>query len=313
MPSIGRHKRLLALCAGVFALAALIAASVSAAQPPVRGQTLSASHAVRHLHQRMLRHRRRVERRRGRPSSAGLLFSGSKIDDFADNQSAPGAVSEVPNPAGGEGKVLKMTVSNSDVAPITPTDNPRAQLVTPAFVEPGDETWWHTSFYLPKDFPREVPGWLTVLEGPYGAPYDGSPPVSLSVDEDEIRFQRGDTYKYDVPWHAPIERGKWIDVLFHTRFGSNGFVELWINGQQVTFFDSPGDRNSFNPFHEAATQRLEMETRDHTNDGGPNFFVIQNYRKAGMFNSLTVYHGPTQIGTTREAVDLGPPSAQLGA
>jgi hypothetical protein len=241
----------------------------------------------------------------GGEASGQLLFSGSQIRDFADNQSAPGAVSEVPDPAGSGAQVLKMDVENSDVAPLTPTDNPRAQLLTPAFVKPGDETWWHTSFYLPADFPKDVPGWVNVIEGPYGPPYDGSPPVAISIEEDEIRFQRGDTYDYDVPWHEPIERGKWVDVLLHTRFGSNGFVELWIDGQQVTFFDNPEDRHNFNPFHEAPTQHLEMATMDHTNDGGPNFFVLQNYREAGMFKSLTLYHGPTEVGTSREAVEAG--------
>jgi hypothetical protein len=40
---------------------------------------------------------------------------------------------------------------------------------------------------------------------------------------------------------------------------------------------------------------------------------LQNYREAGMFKSLTLYHGPTEVGTSREAVDLGPPSGKLGA
>jgi hypothetical protein len=46
-----------------------------------------------------------------------------------------------------------------------------------------------------------------------------------------------------------------------------------------------------------------MQTMDHTNDGGPNFFVLQNYREHDMFNSLTVYHGPTEVGTTRASVE----------
>lgn len=233
------------------------------------------------------------------PANEGLLFSGSQISDFAFNQSAPGAVTEVADPAGSGKKVLKFTVDNKDVAPITPTHDPRAQLVTPAFVHPGDETWWHTRFYLPADFPSNIPGWVTVLEGPYGPPWDGSPPVSISVDDGEIRFQRDDTYAWDIPWQEPIQRGKWIDVVFHSRFGHDGFVELWIDGKQVTFFEN----SPHNPLEEGPTQHLDMQTMDHTNDGGPNFFVIQNYRQANMFNSLTVYHGPTEVGTTRQSVE----------
>ncbi len=143
---------------------------------------------------------------------------------------------------------------------------------------------------------------MTLLEGPYGPPFDGTPPVSISVDDEEIRFQRGDTYDYDVAWQSDIVRGQWVDILFHTRFGSNGFVELWVNGEQVTFFEA-GTPRIFNPSHEAPTQKLAMQTMDHTNDGGPNFFVLQNYRKAGMFKSLTIYHGPTEVGTTRASVE----------
>jgi Polysaccharide lyase len=286
----------------------LVFASVALADQPVVGKTLSAKRAHRPAPRwkrrqiqraRVLGHRPVAQSSSASQPDEGLLFSGSRISDFADNQSAPGAVTEVPDPAGSGEKVLKMTVANDDVAPVTPTDNPRAQLVTPAFVEPGEETWWKSRFYLPKDFPSDVPGWVSIIEGPYGQPYDGSPPVSISVDDGEIRFQRGDTYQYDVAWQEPIEKGRWIEVLLHTRFGHNGFVELWVDGQQVTFFeDTP-----FNPLHEDPTTHLEMQTMDHTNDGGPNFFVLQNYRERNMFNSLTVYHGPTEVGTTRASVE----------
>jgi Polysaccharide lyase len=306
-PSTLANRLLVVVLACVTAAAVVVATAAAAPGPVVQRATLSASKAHRYGHRRVWRRSavaaRRRRRRTGTSSPRRLLFRGSRISDFDDNQSAPGAVSEVPDPAGGGERVLKMTVDDGDVAPVTPTENPRAQLVTPHFVEPGDELWWHTRFYLPRDFPADVPGWLTVLEGPYGYPYDGSPPVSISVDEDEIRFQRNDSYRYDVPWHQPIERGRWIDVLFHTRFDEDGFVELWIDGRQVTFFDQPGDPSSFNPFHEAPTQRLQMKTRDHTNDGATNFFVIQSYRKRNMFDSLTLYHGPTEVGTSRASVE----------
>ncbi|HEX4729767.1 MAG TPA: hypothetical protein VH299_00770, partial [Solirubrobacterales bacterium] len=80
---------------------------------------------------------------------AGRIFSGTKISDFALNQSAPGAITEVASPTGGGETALQMTVANSDVYPITPTDNPRAQLLSPNLFNPGDEFWWHSKFFLP--------------------------------------------------------------------------------------------------------------------------------------------------------------------
>jgi hypothetical protein len=229
---------------------------------------------------------------------AGLLWSGSKISDFV-NQSAPGAVTEVPDPAGSGETVMKMTVNNSDVAPITPTDNPRAQLGSPEFVHPGDEMWWHARFYLPKDFPAFVPGWMNVMEGPYGAPWAGSPPIEVEVHDDAIRWQRNNTYSADIPWSIPIIRGQWVDVLEHFRFGHDGFVETWIDGEQITFF-KPG---SYNPLHEPETTHLNMQTMDSSNDGGTNFFVLQSYRMKNMFGSLSIYQGATEVGTTRESVE----------
>ena len=62
-------------------------------------------------------------------SSSDLLFYGDQVSDFAMNQSAPDAVSEVADPAGGGQGAFEMTVDDSDVAPVTPTADPRALIV----------------------------------------------------------------------------------------------------------------------------------------------------------------------------------------
>jgi hypothetical protein len=230
---------------------------------------------------------------------AGRLFTGVKISDFALNQSAPGAITEVADPSGGTQKALQMTVANSDVYPLTPTDNPRAQLLSPDLFEPGDEFWWHSKFFLPANFPDEVPGWMGVLEGPYGAPFDGAPPFSIQLHGHTMGWQRNSTYGYDIPWETPIVRDEWIDVLVHCRFGSAGFVELWINGEQITFFA----HSPYNPRREKATTRLNMATEDSSNDGGTNFAVIQSYRQSGILDSVSLLQGPMLIGTTRASVE----------
>lgn len=231
--------------------------------------------------------------------SSGLLFNGSHISDFALMQAAPGAITEVSDPAGSGETVLKMKVSDQDVYPVTPTGNPRAQLLSPSLFTPGTEYWWHSKFFLPADFPSSVPGWLTLLEGPYGPPYEGPPPWHIEVNGSNIQWQRNSTYKWDVPWRMPLVRNRWIDVLVHGRFGTDGWIEMWIDGQQVTLFE-PG---TYNPNNIASTQRLDMKTMDSSNNGGSNFAVIQNYRKVGMFESVTVYHGPMKVGTTRTSVE----------
>jgi hypothetical protein len=232
-------------------------------------------------------------------SRPDLLFYGDKISEYGMNQSAPGAVSEVTDPDGNGGSVFKMTVANDDVAPVTPTSDPRAQLLSPSIIEPGEEFWWSGRFFLPPDFPSSVPGWLTVMEGPYGAPFDGTPPWHIEINGESIQWTRNDTYGYDIPWQMPLVRGQWVDVVVHELFSEDGWVEMWVDGQQITFFDS----DTYNPLEEPATSRLQMQTRDHSNDGGPNFTVIQSYRQAGILPTVSLLQGPMAIGTSKNAVE----------
>lgn len=233
----------------------------------------------------------------GFPSS-DVLFLGDQVRDFWLNQSAPNAITEVSDPAGSGQKVFKMVVSDSDVYPITPTENPRAQLLSTPEIENGDEIWWHSSFYLPASFPSSVPGWLNLLEGPYGGPFNGSPPWQIQVVGNSIQWTRNKTYAWDVPWKMPLVKEKWVDVVVHERFGTNGYVEMWINGQPITFFSG----GTYNPSKVAPTTHLNMATMDSSNNGGANSIILQSYREAGMFSSVTVFEGPLTIGKSRASV-----------
>jgi hypothetical protein len=219
--------------------------------------------------------------------SSDLLFDGAHIGDFDQIQAAPGAITEVPDPAGSGETSLQMTVGEGDVYPITPTDNPRAQALSPPLIKAGDEIWLQTKFMLPTDMPT-VKGWMSLMQI-YGAPFNGSSPWEIDVAENEILWQRNGTYHWDIPWSMPLVKGRWVSVLLHERFASDGWVEMWIDGQQVSFFDN--------------TTRLAMQTMDSSNDGGPNSAKIMQYREAGMFDSASVYFGPLKLGTTRESVE----------
>jgi hypothetical protein len=215
------------------------------------------------------------------------------------NQSAPGAVSEVPDPAGSPRTVFRLAVDDGDVYPITPTENPRAQLVSPAILEPSEEIWWSADFFLPPDFPDSVPGWLNVLQGPFGPPFAGSPPWQIQVVGQQLRWTRNSTYGFDVPWQMPLVENQWVKVLVHERFATDGYVEMWVNGRRVTFFSG----GTYNPHQTGATTHLTMQTLDGSNDEGPNSLFLQSYREAGMFPSVTIYEGPLRIGTARASVE----------
>jgi hypothetical protein len=235
-------------------------------------------------------------------STAGLLFDGSSIGDYGV-EAAPQAITEVPDPTGGKETVFKMTVANDDVYPVTPTDNPRAQALTPAVIEPGDEFWLSTKFMIPTDFPF-VSGWMSLVSI-YGPPFEGSSPWQISVNQDEFRWMREDGRS--IPWHAPLVKGTWQTVMLHERFGTDGFVEMWWNGRRINFYDPSagpitGGGNT-NPDHVAPTEHLEIPTMDQTNDAGPNSAKIMQYREAGMFGTASIYFGPLKLGTTRAAVE----------
>lgn len=236
----------------------------------------------------------------GSPNPAPELpFRGEHISDFAVAQSAPGAITEVPDPAGSGETVFKMTVSDNDGYPVTPTADPRAELISPFAIEAGDEFWWSAKFFLPAEFPSSPPGFVTLLQV-FGPPANGSPPFHIEASGGVLKWQRNAAYGWDVPWQMPEIRNQWVEVMVHERFATDGFVEMWVDGQQVTFFGS----GAYNPSGVAPTTRLEMATLESSNDGAPNAVFLQQYRKKGMYPSLTVYQGPLLIGLTRRAVEI---------
>jgi hypothetical protein len=228
---------------------------------------------------------------------ASRLFSGAHIKDFSLLQEAPSAITEVPDPLGSNETTLKMTVNDKDIYPITPTENPRAQALSPSIIKDGDEFWLQTKFMLPQDFPS-VPGWMS-LASIYGPPFNGSSPWQVGIDSNEFRWQRNANSNYDIPWRMPLVRGKWVTVLLHERFASDGWVEMWVDGQQINFFSA----GNYNPSRHPQTTRLEMATMDSSNNGGANAAKIMQYRQVGMFESATVYFGALEVGKTRESVE----------
>jgi hypothetical protein len=218
-----------------------------------------------------------ADRVRGR-ASAGALFTGVRIGDFAGEYSAPGGISEVPDPTGGGEEVLRFDVSNRDVYPITPTENPRAELVSPSIVRPGMEVWLSTRLLVPTSYPTiSAGGWVSLVSF-YGPPYDSSSPWQLELAGNGLQWQRNATYGFDI----------------------RGFVEMWINGRPIEFFGGGG---AYNPRRYAPTRRLRMATRDRSNDGGRNSARLMQYRKAGMFSEGTIYFGALEVGRTRASVE----------
>jgi hypothetical protein len=235
------------------------------------------------------------------------LFDGAHLSDFDMLQEAPGAIQEVADPLGSGQTVFKMTVSDQDVAPITPSENPRAQALSPKLLNNGDEFWMRTKFLLPSDFPSSGISWIELMSV-YGPPWNGSPPWGIGISAFSnpyrpfIGWQRNATHDWDIPWSMPLVRNRWVHVLLHERLATDGWVEMWIDGNPVTFFAPSGTPVSYNPDSHSPTAHLDTVTMDSSNNAGPNDARISNYRKLGTFNTVTVYFGPLLLGKTRESV-----------
>jgi hypothetical protein len=217
-----------------------------------------------------------------------LLFNGTALSKFSQIQdAAPDRMTQVRDPLGSGSRVFKVTVRDSDVYPLTPTMNPRAQAVSRGFIRPGMEFWLRHSVMFPRRFPSTVPGWLGLMSV-YGPPFRGSSPVAMMVRNRSLVLARGENYGYDNPWTMPLVKNRWINIMIHERFGADGWVDLYINGRRVRFV---GHR-----------WRLHMRTVDSANDGGPNHAKFSVYMQRGMFKSVTMYHSALRVGRTRASV-----------
>lgn len=231
-----------------------------------------------------------------------VLFVGSAIDDYHRNESAPGAVTEVPDPLGSGETVLRMEVHEEDVAPITPTENPRAQLLAPDDFHRGDEMRIRGAILLPEDFPDATPvngfgedGFLGLVSY-YGPPFHGSGPWEIAAQGFPVanfNWQRNAESGFDIPWESPLVKERWMAWELWLRFDAPGWVRLWWDGEPVTFF-APG--SSYNPNDEEPTEKLVMNTVDVSNYSGPNHPKISNYRRRDMgFEVVTVYHKALEV------------------
>ena len=221
--------------------------------------------------------------------SAGAFASGPVVFDGTHKSSwdevieaGPGRIADTPDPLGSGASVMRFTVRDSDVAPLTPTRNPRAQLQTPNFIRPGDELWISGRILIPTRFPDLPPGgWITVLSV-YGPPYHGTSPAPLQI----LRTGRDRQARFGIVsrdwrtryWGVPVSRmrGHWVRWRIHERFAVRGWMEAWVNGRKVM-------------------ARRNLPLIDHANDRGRNHVANGFYRERGMFATATLYQAGLRV------------------
>jgi hypothetical protein len=221
-----------------------------------------------------------------------VLFSGALKSSWFDQSAAANRVQDVPAPAGGAGEALRLQAFNSDVSPLTPTNNPRAQLTTPLNVRPGGQFWESFEVYVPNNFPvsETYRGWLALGSPAYGAPWAGSPSTGLLITDGEFRFQRNGyaADPWQIAWQKPLVLGQWTRFTWHIGLSKDGFVQLFMNGKPQLLADGA-----------ASSTTLDMPVIDATDSKGPWIAQLSVYYKRNEFRDVTLYFRDFKIATTQ--------------
>jgi len=234
----------------------------------------------------------------GDASSSRLLFSGTNKSAWRLDQSATVTrIRRVPNPSG-TGTALRFQTYDQDVFPLTPTSNPRSQLLTPLGVKVGGQFWESYEVFLPRSFPLAASrhSWISLGSPAFGPPWAGTPPAELSIVGGDFRFQRNGfaSDPWQVAWQAPIVLGRWIRFTWHVMLSQNGYVQLWMNNQPLELADGS-----------SSSTTLYMPVIDQTDTRGPWFSQLAVYYKHGTFPQLTVYFRDFRIATTEALAVAG--------
>jgi|SRR5579863_1128797 len=234
------------------------------------------------------------------PSSSSVtgtvLFDGTSVTSWFLNQSAVASrVQMVPDPDGAANMAQQFTTYNSDVYPLTPTANPRSQLVTPLTVlKPGNTYWESFEVYIPQGFTSPETGWVVLETAAFGYPYAGGPPAAISIENGSFRFQRSGhgPDPWQVAWSTPVVKGQWYRFTWHFLFSATGWVELYMNDVQQSLLQG-----------KTSYKQLPIDLIDASDSTGPWMSDEQLYYQLGMLPSATVYFKNYKIATTQAAAE----------
>jgi hypothetical protein len=239
------------------------------------------------------------------PTKGGVLFNGSTLSPWVNQSAAPNRATVVKDPSGGRGTALKLTALNSDIAPLTPTSNPRAQLLSPNVVSANVPFWESYEVYLPSKFPlsrtyANTPATYSnfvQLGSPfYGAPWAGPPSTGLYIINGRFRWE-SNIYAPSgsrILWQMPAPRRRWLRVTWHIVPAVRGFAELYIN-----------DRPVHVRYRGVSQNGVDIPVIDATNYQGPWVSQLSVYYRHNQFPRLTIYFRDFRIAASRRVAENG--------
>ena len=202
--------------------------------------------------------------------------------NYGSGMYVPGAIQLSTNYARSGTHSVEITVHEGDIdaAGDDNTRVERAELDSGHFHLRGREAWYGFSLLVPKGFPI-VDDRLVIASCKQS---DVSRPIVAQ------RFRNGqhtvtvESQGHKKSYKLPaIPLGRWIDMVYHLRYstGTDGLVEIWMNGQRVVNYSGPAaDPDAKNAF----------------------------YHKIGLYRDrlkvpMTMYYDNYSMGGSKEAVD----------
>lgn len=157
-------------------------------------------------------------------------------------------------------------------------------------VRPADDLYFGFSTYLAPGFPTSG-GWQVITQ--FKQHFDGSPPLSLNVEEDQFKIAGGYGHPDGPrPFAEPVGMavtGQWIRWVLHVRFSANpsvGFVEVWKDSELVL------------PRYAPATGTLYPDPEGVDS----SYLKIGYYRDQAIAAPGTIVFDDWRIGTSFEVV-----------
>jgi hypothetical protein len=236
--------------------------------------------------------------------SSGDIWSGDfqtrNLTQWTSNQSASAVRVQIltDTPPPGYGQYARLLTYDTDVYPLTPTDNPRSQLVGPNTLWEGRQlqiSWWTRIPSAVGSLSYTLPTWSSgfwEFFELWGWPYYGSPGVEFQIhhSNDVIQLNRS-PYPFqsgDTPWTAPLVTDTWLCFRLRASVSSDinvGWLEL--------DYANDGTAN-------VVSQSLSGQTRLPTkvlHDGTVRGAAVyqNNYRSLGLANLTVIDHAGMRV------------------
>jgi hypothetical protein len=219
----------------------------------------------------------------------GQAWHGDRLDAWF-NQSAPTDANGARAVEITDGTPhLRLKALDSDVAPLTPNSNPRAQLCSPPLIEQGgtyracvDLLIPGTS--LPVSIDKAGGKWVEFVQFNCGPPFAGSPPLRIfTMDGATFGLRLADSA---WGWSAPMDRDVWWRFVCEWEQATDGWYRLLVSRGLTS---TPVE----------VVPQTSYATVQAANQSAPNMLILNAYMAAGTAPRIGqfFFHAPTLTRT----------------